>query len=162
MRFLVLPVLLLGACAPKPLAVVGWQDPDAHLVDGTWIGTETPCAASTDGLECRVVVDRALATLGADVRANVTKAAMAALPTRFVMATGETRMGHIGGGITVGRAVVVDVADGTRRVVGLVCYLPYAGDSGGLVLSMVDCTWNALDDWRDGNVPRYPLGTKFG
>jgi hypothetical protein len=159
MRALLAFLLLVAACSSPP-SVVGWSGSDVHLVDGRWIGTETPCAAGKEGLECRVVVEYALATVP---RNTVKKAALAALPTTFVMATGETRMGHLGGGIDTGRAVVLDLADGTRRVLGFVCYLPYPGDGSGLAISMVTCTWNALEDWRDGNVPpSYPPGTKFG
>lgn len=159
MRVLIPFALLLAACSTPP-SVVGWVGSDVHLVDGTWIGTETPCAPGKDGLECRVVVEYALAAVK---DSKVTKAALAALPSTFVLASGETRMGHIGGGIDTGRAVVLDFADGSRRVLGFVCYLPYAGDGGGLVVSMVTCTSNALDYWRDGNAPPpYPPGTKFG
>jgi hypothetical protein len=158
MRALIPLMLLLAACSTPP-SVVGWLGSDVHLVDGVWIGTETPCAAGKDGLECRVVVEYALATVRGS---KVTKAALAALPSTFVLASGETRMGHLGGGIDTGRAVVLDFADGTRRVLGFVCYLPYAGDGSGLALSMVTCTWNPLNDWRDGNVPpSYPPGTEF-
>jgi hypothetical protein len=159
MRFLVLLILLLAACTTPP-AVVGWIGPDVHLVDATWIGTETPCAAGTDGLECRIVVENALAFID---RAKVTKAAVAALPTTFVMATGETRTPHLTGGLNTGRAVVIDLVDGSRRVIGLLCYLPYAGDGSGLSVSMVTCTPNALFDWRDWTVPRsFPPDWKVG
>jgi len=165
MRSLAALVLLLAACGSPPAtpAEPGWHGADVHLVDGRWIGTETACSAGTGGLECRVVVEQALATLPENVRANVTKAAEVALPETFVLPTGEVRTPHLGGGIETGRAVVVDLADGTRRVVGLICYLPYAGDGSGLAVTMVTCSPNALDDWGDGNVPRsYPPGTKFG
>jgi hypothetical protein len=159
MRLLVLLTLLLAACTTAP-AVVGWLGPDVHLVDGTWIGTETPCSAGTDGLECRVVVDHALAYID---RVTVTGAALAALPTTFVLPTGETRTPHLAGGLNSGRAVVIDLADGSRRVIGLLCYLPYAGDGGGLVVSMGTCTPNALFDWRDGAVPpSFPPDWKVG
>jgi hypothetical protein len=162
MRFLVALILLLAACTTPP-AVVGWQDPDAHLVDGRWIGTETPCAAGKQGLECRVLVERASAMVGADVRARVTRTAVAALPTKFILVTGEARIPHLGGGLNSPKAVVIDVADGTRLVVGLLCYMPYAGDGSGLAVSMVTCTWNPLDEWRDGTVPRYyPPGETNG
>jgi hypothetical protein len=160
MRLLVPLMLLLAACISPP-AVVGWLGPDVHLVDGRWIGTETPCAAGPDGLECRIVVEHALASID---RVKVTRAAVAALPTKFVLPTGETRTPHLAGGLNTGKAVVFDLADGSRRVVGLLCYLPYRGDGdSGLEVSMVTCTWNALEDWRDGTVPRsFPPDWKVG
>ena len=125
--------------------------------------TETPCAAGKDGLECRIAVEQALLTLPANIAGKLTNASEAALPTTFVMPNGETRRGHLGGGIDTGRVVVVDLSDGTRRVVGLVCYLPYPGDGSGLAVSLVSCTTSPLDDWRDGNAPpSYPPGTEFG
>jgi hypothetical protein len=161
-RFFAAVILVLAACSPAPPAVVGWQDSGAHLVDGRWIATETPCAAANDRLECRIVVERALSTVPGSVAASVTKTARAALPYKFVTPSGDVRVGHVGGGIETGQVIVLDLADGTRRVVGLVCYLPYSGDGSRLMVSMVTCRPDALDDWRDGNVPRYPEGAVFG
>jgi hypothetical protein len=162
MRFLAALIVLLSACAPTPPAVVGWQGTDIHLVDGRWIGTETPCAAGKDGLECRTVVDQGLANLTPEVRANATGAVLAALPTTLVMASGETRTARLGFGIETRRAVVVRFPDGTRRVIGLSCLLPYTSDAR-FAVEMAHCTLDPLDDWRDGNAPAwYPPGAKFG
>jgi hypothetical protein len=162
MRFLAALILLLAACAPAPPVVVGWQDPDAHLVDGRWIGAETPCPAGKDGLECRTVLDQALANLTPEVRANATGAVLVSLPTTVVMASGETRTARLRAGIDWRRAVVVSFPDGTRRVVGLWCYLPYTADRR-FAVEVAGCTLDPLDDWRDGNAPAsYPPGTIFG
>jgi hypothetical protein len=161
MRFVLLLTLLIGACATPPPAVVGWQDPDAHLVDGRWIGAEAPCETGDGGLECRTVVERAIAALSPDVRSEVTRATLVELPTTFVTATGETRTARLAAGVDTRKAVVIDFTGGTRRVIGLWCYLPYVGS--GLKVSMVGCTTDPLDYWRDGNAPpSYPPGTKFG
>jgi hypothetical protein len=157
MRFLVSLVVLLAACAAPPTST-GWQGPDVHLVDGKWIGKETPCSSAAEDLECRIVVEQAL-SLVPGIRDNVTKAARASLPTTFVMSNGEVRTGHFGGGLNSGEVVVLDLRDGTRRIVALTCYLP--SQDGHLVLSMVECRPDGLEDWRDGAVPRYPEGTKF-
>ncbi len=160
MRWLAAVALLLVACATP--VVAGWRGADIHLVDGRWIGTETPCAAGPSGLECRTVVDQALASIPVDARRNI-KAARAALPTQFVMATGEIRIPHLGGGLDSAQAVVLDPPDGTRRVVGLVCYLPYSETPLQLEVARVTCRTNPLDEWRDGNVPRsYPPGDTNG
>lgn len=161
MRFLAALVLLIAACGSPP-PVPGWQGVDVHLLDGRWIGTEAPCGTGDGGLECRTVVERAIAALPPDVRIQLTRASLVELPTTFVTATGETRTARLVAGVDTRKAVVIDVAGGTRRVIGLWCYLPhFAG--GGLALSMVGCTTDPLDYWRDGNAPpSYPPGTKFG
>lgn len=151
MRSVAALVLMLAACGGPP-PVPGWLGPDVHLVDGRWIGTETACGASAEALECRTVVEHGLATLAPDVRSKVTRAAVAALPTTFVTATGETRLARLGAGIITTKAVVVDQVDGTRRVIGLWCYLPYSG-TGRLKVEMVSCDIAPLDDWRDGSAP---------
>lgn len=162
MRFLAALVLLLAACGSPPPVPGGWVGPDVHLVDGSWIGTETACGAGAEALECRTVVEQALTTLPADVRSKVTRAAVAALPTTFVTATGEERTARVSAGILTRKAVVVDRADGTRRVIGLWCYLPYSG-TGRLAVGEVSCNVAPLDYWLDGNVPpSYPPGTNFG
>lgn len=152
MRSLAALVLLLAACSSPP-PVPGWLGPDVHLVDGRWIGTEAACGASPEALECRTVVERALTTLAPDVRDKVTRAAFAALPTTFVTAAGETRLGRLAAGILSRRAVVVDLAGGARTVIGLWCYLPHSGDGSELVVSSVSCDTDPLDDWRDGHAP---------
>jgi hypothetical protein len=162
MRFLAALIVLLSACAPARSAVLGWQGTDIHLVDGRWIGSETPCAAGKEGLECRTIVDQALANVTPKVRGNATGGVLAALPTTLVVAGGETRTARLGAGIETRRAVVVRFPDGTRLVVGLWCYLPYTSD-GRFAVEMARCTLDPLDDWRDGNAPAsYPPGAKFG
>jgi hypothetical protein len=156
-------VLLLTACGIGP-AAAGWQGTDVHLVDGTWIGTETVCGDGDDAIECRAVVERAMAALAPEVRPSVVRAALAALPTTFVTASGETRTARLSAGISTREAVVIDLAEGTRRVIGYWCYLPSTGD-GDLVVESVTCEMNpsAIEYWRDGNAPpSFPPGTHFG
>jgi hypothetical protein len=139
----------------------GWQGPEVHLVDGTWIGTEVSCGA--DDLECRTVIDLTMSALQPDVHARVTRAALATLPTEFVTATGETRSAHISAGILIRKAVVLDLAGGTRRVIGQWCHLPYSGNGGGLIVRDADCDIAPLDYWLDGNAPPSdPPGSTVG
>ena len=149
--------LLLSACATAPVAT-GWQGENVHLVDGTWIGTETACGAGDDydDVLCHTVVDLTMAALPPDDRSKVTKAVHADLPTTFVTAAGETRTGEVSVGIQTRTAVVVDRVDGARRVVGLVCYLPSSG-TGRLSAANSTCELVPLEYWRDGNAPpKYP------
>ena len=154
-------ITILVACQAGSVAA-GWRGTDVHLVDGTWIGTETACGNSDDQLECRVVVDAGLQALPPDVRSQVTRAVLTALPTAYVTASGEARTARLTAGIQTRKAIAVDLTDGTRRVVGLWCYLPYASP-GDLLVGDVNCAIVPLDYWRDGNAPpSYPTGTAFG
>jgi hypothetical protein len=161
MRFLVPLLLSLAACATPPPA--GWIGADVHLVDGTWIGTERECGRGEDetAVECRFVVKEGLDEVPSDLRP--TKAVVATLPTAFGTAGGETVVVRAGAGLTTYMAVVIDLADGSRRVVGLGCYLPHAADDFRLVVDIANCEEYGLDRWRDGNPPTpYPPNVKGG
>ena len=144
---LVALTLLLAGCGAS-----GWHGTDVHLVDGTWIGTETACGQGDDAFECRTIVERTMAALTSDVRANVTKAVVADLPTTFVNFLGETHTAHLGVGIETREAVVIDLVDGTRRVIGLWCLLPTSA-AGSFLAAEATCRISPLDYWRDGNDP---------
>ena len=147
-------ILVLSACGTAPVAT-GWQGENVHLVDGTWIGTETACGAGDeyDDVVCRTVVELTMAALPPDERSKVTKAVHAELPTTFVTAAGETRTAEVSVGILTRTAVVVDLVDGARRVIGLWCYLPSSGTTGGLEVADSTCDLVPLEFWRDGNAP---------
>jgi hypothetical protein len=131
-------ILLLAACTTGPSAA-GWRGSNVHLVDGTWIGTETACGDGDDAIECRTVVEQAVTALAPDIRSKVTRAVLADLPTTYVTAAGETRTARLAAGIATRKAVVIELDDGTRRVIGLWCHLPYSGNGGGLMVRDVDC-----------------------
>ena len=132
----------------------GWRGENVHLVDGTWIGTETACGAGDDyeAAVCRTVVDLTLTALPPHERSQVTKAAHAELPSTFVTAAGDTRTAELSVGIMTRTAVVVDLVDGSRRVIGLLCYLPSSG-TGPLSVANSTCEIVPLEQWRDGNAP---------
>jgi hypothetical protein len=154
-------ILLIAACGIGAVARAGWQGPEVHLVDGAWIGAEAACAA--DDLECKTVIDLTMKALEPSVRAKVTRAVLATIPTEFVTSPGETRHARITAGIATRKAVVIDLAGGSRRVIGLWCHLPYSGNGGGLIVRDARCDIAPLDDWLDGNVPpSHPPGVEFG
>jgi hypothetical protein len=155
-------ILLLVACSTDP-AVAGWRGRDVHLVDGTWIGTETSCADGDVGLECRTIIEVTLQALAPDVRSRTARAVLADLPTTYVMSTGEQRTARLAAGISTRKAVIIDLVDGSRRVVGLWCHLPYSGSDNRLIVRDVTCGIDPLEYWRDGNAPpSFPPGTTFG
>lgn len=159
--------LMVAACGNAPVAA-GWRGADVHLVDGVWIGTEIDCS-SGDGdlpvdslgyafshdrpsLECRTIIDRALAALEPRVRNSMTRIVLATLPGTYVTAEGKELRPRLTGGILTREAVVIDRIDGSRQVIGLWCHLPGDGQ-GRLHVSAVTCDIAPLDDWRDGTVP---------
>jgi hypothetical protein len=147
---------ILAACGTAPVAA-GWRGGDVHLVDGYWIGTEVECSSGDvghgeAGLECRTIIDRAMAALEPSVRRSMTRIALATLPETYVTADGNELRPRLAGGILTREAVVIDHVDGSRQVIGLWCYLPSDGD-GRLHVSEVNCDIAALEDWRDGTVP---------
>ena len=147
----VLAAAIVG-CIPT---VSGWQGNDVHLVDGVWIGTEYECADGDEGVTCRTTVGEALRLIGPVERSRVVRARLAELPTAYRTVTGETRTARLGAGIMARSAVVLDVIDGSRRVIGLWCH----------AVSVPTCILapNALEYWMEGAVPpSYPPGTKSG
>lgn len=153
-------VVGVGCAAAAP----GWQGSGIHLVDGIWIGIEQNCSSGVADrdLECRTVRDEVLLTLPVELGAQVTRAAVAVLPTIFMTASGETRKARLGQGINRLEAVVLDLTDGTRRVVGVSCLLPYDG-AGHLWSADARCFPAILDWWFDGGAPpSIPPGAVFG
>jgi hypothetical protein len=152
--------LVVVACAT---ATPGWHGTGVHLIDGTWIGVEQDCASGVlnRDLECRTVRDEVLRTLPAELRGRVTRAAVAVLPTTFVTASGETRAARLERGIDSLEAVVLDLSDGTCRVIAASCLLLY--DETGLRSVDVRCDQTPLDWWIDGGAPpSIPPGAVFG
>ncbi len=150
--------LVVGEC--EIMTMGDWQGESVHLVDGTWIGAEVDCA--DNDVTCRTVVDLAEGALAPDLRAKVSKAVLATIPNTFVTTAGETRTAGLGAGILTREAVVLDFLDGTRRVIGLWCYLPSTG-SGTLQAELASCELAPLDYWLDGNAPpSISPGAAFG
>jgi hypothetical protein len=139
------------ACAPtKP----GWQGADVHLVNGTWIGTESAChPTAEEDRQCRAFIREALGLIEPSIRDRVVRTAVAALPTTFVTASGEVIEARLHAGIATRAAVVIDLADGARHVVGMWCH----------AITEATCDLRPLDWWLDGNQPP-PIrpGAQFG
>ena len=129
----------------------GWLGTDAHLVDGTWIGTERSCAEGDDGLECRTVVEAGLRALPT-VRTDIAAATLADLPSEFRTPNGEIRQARVSRTLDTYQALVLDLADGTREVEGFLCYLAH-GQDGRLVIKDVQCRHADLIDWRERTSP---------
>lgn len=97
-----------------------------------------------------------------EVRSSVVTAVVADLPTAYVTAGGEPRTAYLTAGIMSRKAIVIDLIDGSRRVIGLWCYLASTGDRRVLAAGS-HCEIAPLDVWRDGHAPpSLPPGTKVG
>lgn len=127
----------------------GWRGRDIHLVGGTWVGTERPC--QPDDTDCRIVVERALSALEPGVRSEIVSAVRADLPDTYSTLLDGTRRAQMTRGLDSQTALVVELANGQRRVMGFWCYLPHGG--AGLVDESVRCETGDVGYWRDGQKP---------
>ncbi|MDQ6793769.1 MAG: hypothetical protein M3067_02880 [Chloroflexota bacterium] len=126
-------VSVATACSPTVVGP-GWLDANLHAVDGYLVTGETRCAlGQPDG--CGGVVPPAVGALksfGGDV--DVVGAWEALLPTQYVDAAGNHAIFKSG----ASHLVILDLANGTRRAVGVFCRGPLT-DQSGLVVEQGSC-----------------------
>ena len=122
-----------------------WSDAGIHVVDGHWLPAESPCdLASTD--DCVAAVRAAEAGLGIDPRATVT-ASTAGLPRQWVRSDGQAVVVIPAYSGAPPEFVILDLADGSRRVTGYGCWgVPEADGS-------MNCGAVPLDQYRVGHSP---------
>ena len=143
--------LLLAIAAATALAACAtptdphWSDAGIHVVEGHWLPTERPCdLASTDG--CVAAVRAAEAGLGVDPHATV-RASTAGLPRQWVRSDGQTVVVIPAYSGAPPEFVILDLADGSRRVTGYGCWgVPKADGS-------MNCGEVPLDQYRVGHSP---------
>jgi hypothetical protein len=88
-----------------------WSDDGVHVVDGTWIVAEHPCATTAG--DCLAAVRAAEGSM--DIAPDrVVRAATAGIPNHWTRADGQT---IIVLATTQRDFVVLDLADGSRRVI---------------------------------------------
>jgi hypothetical protein len=123
----ILVLLALGtvACAPTG---PHWVGDNIHVVDGYWVDTERPCLP----VDCATAFEEALRALPAADAAQVVGAALADYPSAYVDSSGTTIL-MANGGLWAPHIVVLDLADGRRRVVMLACMGPITTSEGALV-----------------------------
>jgi hypothetical protein len=149
--------LVVAGCGSGPAG--HWTDPGTRLVDGMWIGPQIGCPPTRD--ECVAIAIGGQLGLPVAERSQVKQVAWVSLPTHFVTNAGEPRTPRIQWGIDTLEAALVTLADGSQRVIGLGCVLPYT--SNGVLTGGASCQPFTLTDWQDGAVPKtYPPGTTFG
>ena len=134
--------ILAGCAGPT---TPHWADSGVHAVDGYWILAEQPCDLGSSG-SCVAAVRTAEATLGIDP-SSVTRAATAGLPRTWIRMDGQamTILDVTSG--SPSEFVVVDLANGTRRVTGFGC-LSVPDPSGA-----VQCLAFGLSKYEVGSSP---------
>ena len=122
-----------------------WADEGVHIVDGYWVLAEKPCdLASSD--PCVVAVDTAEAKLAIDPKA-VVRGATAGLPRKWVRSDGQEMTVIEATSGTPSQFVIVDLNDGSRRVIAFGC-LSVPNPDGSTT-----CLAYPLDRYRVGNMP---------
>jgi hypothetical protein len=139
---LVLLAILAGCSTPTSPR---WADDGIHIVDGYWILAEKPCdLASSD--PCVVAVDTAEIEMAIDPK-TVVRGATAGLPHKWVRSDGQEMTVIEGTSGTPSQFVVVDLADGSRRVIAFGCLGVPSPDGS------TTCLAYPLDRYRVGNIP---------
>lgn len=120
MRTTWLVALLLAAAACSPTATAnpdGWWDEGVEAIDGYWVIPGDRCDPVTDA-RCRMAVDTAIAAL----HAREPGAPVVAVTTaRYPAQREPERATFVYAGLQTPRFMILDLADGTRRVVPLMC-----------------------------------------
>ena len=147
---------IVMACSPSGRRV-GWLDDNLHAIDGFLVTGETHCVLGpSDG--CGGMVPpavEALKSMREDV--NVVGAWEASLPSQYVDASGSQVL-FTSGALTSPHLVILDLADGTRRAIGIFCRGPLTDQSGALVepgscFSDVTGLLGAFERYRVGWTP---------
>jgi hypothetical protein len=145
-RLAVLALTMLAAAACSEPA--GWVGEDPHAVEGYWVLKETPCDRAP-AADCTIAVDAAIA--GSDLDdAEIAAASTADWSSGYRDGGGRTVLATTGG-IVHASAVILDLADGSRRIVNVLCGGPIT-TGGGALVSPRTCDVNAL----------LPLGQRVG
>jgi len=116
-----------------------WIDPGAHIVDGRWFGAAKACPL--DRLqECSLAVDAALERAAIiEPDATVTAASLSRPVGGYTDGRGGTILATTGGFVDYQYAML-DLADGRRLIIGVVC-TPEMASTDGTVPPR--CDWDA-------------------
>lgn len=145
--FFVLLALATVACAPTGPR---WVGENIHAVDGYWVDTETPCLPG-DGTDCMVAVLAASRSIPAADAQQVVAAWIAQYPTSYVDSSGNTILTATGG-MFQPTIVILDMADGRRRVVTQLCRGAVT-TGGGAVVERPTCMPGELQNLRVDRQP---------
>jgi hypothetical protein len=108
---------LMTGCARSAPNRDGWWDPGVHEVDGYWVTEERPCGPDRD---CTAAREAATAALRAkEPAAVVTRVMTASVPVQRGNGPDDVRFAF--GGLAQPSFAILDLADGSRRTIGLQC-----------------------------------------
>jgi hypothetical protein len=115
---LLAPLLAVAACSLSTTANPdGWWDVGVEAIDGYWVVPGGPCDPATDAM-CGMAVDAAIAT----VQAREPGAPIVAVTTaRYPAQREPDQVTFTYAGWQHPRFLILDLADGTRRVAALSC-----------------------------------------
>ena len=126
--------VVAGVAGLTKSAPAGWSDPAAHVVDGVWLGAETPCQLETEQ-ECSLPLDAALARVAViSPGATVTSASVAQPVGAYRDGQGGTVLATTGGWVTY-RIALLALADGRLLMVGVHCEPLREFDAGSIPAS---------------------------
>ena len=143
-------LVLIAACTPA----AGWVGDGAHAVEGYWVLAESRCD-QVHGTDCAIAVDAAMGDAGLG-QTDVTAASTADWPRAYRDGHGGTIL-RTTGGLMTSSAVVLDLADGSRRLVNVFCGGPVTTDDGAVVQPRTCGSDGSLPD--DRRVGREPWAT---
>ena len=119
--------LLSAACEVGGPTGAGWRDANLHSVDGIWITGEEPCGPTSSDDRCRAARAVAIDQVPAADRSSATSVAIARLPRDWVNERGEHVLTTTSG-ISKSVVAIVDLADGRRVAVGMMCDPTFGGN----------------------------------
>ena len=140
----ILATLAIVAACARPNAD-GWWDQGAHAVDGYWVTWEQPCVPETDE-GCTAAIETATSILhAADPGAEITGAVTAGYPT--MRGNGPNEVSFTFGGLAQPEFVILDLADGSRRTIGMHCGPGISAD-GSTLTGVTACQPAEFEVWR--------------
>ncbi len=120
----------------------GWWDQGVHAVDGYWLTEETVC--TPDEEECITAIATATTILhAAEPGAVLTGAVTAGYP--MMQGADRNEMTIVLGGLHKPKFVIFDLADGSRRTIGLICGADLSSDE---TIDETVCWEDQLETWR--------------
>jgi hypothetical protein len=142
--FAMAATLMTGCAQPAPNRD-GWWDEGAHAVDGYWVTWEHPCEPQTDQ-GCTAAIETAASILhAAEPGAEITRAVSAGYPT--MRGDGPNEVSFTFGGLVQPELVILDLADGSRRTIGMQCGPGMAADGSSLT-GVTACQPAEFEVWR--------------
>lgn len=140
---LVVAAALMTGCAQSGPNRDGWWDPGVHEVDGYWVTEEHPCGPEQD---CSAGREAAITALHAkEPGAVVTRVMSASGPVQ--RGQGPDEISFAFGGLIQPSFAILDLADGSRRAIGLQCGPDFAAAD---YPATIVCQPAAFDMWRVG------------